>query len=122
MKKLLIIIFFLSTTISEANNVTYRCNLETPYFNQGGKWQYKILSLTFTIRNKSISIYDNEIKIKYDTNFIVLQTEPNIIAIDIYPDRTRFLTIDKKNSYATYSVNYTDGYHHGQYSIGRCSK
>jgi len=73
-----------------------------------------------SIDNKTISIFDHEIEITYQSKLDILKNDSRLIAMTLEKNKIRTLIIDKQINFATYSLSYTDGGEHGQYGIGKC--
>ena len=123
MKKILLLIFFLSSTPVFAINTIYHCNLDTSFKNAGDEeWSDKFIRFTFTIKGNVISVYDHEIDYTYSGVFEIKQQNSELIsATRMGKLSIDTLVIDKVNRRAIYSVGYIDGTHSGQYGIGKCN-
>tara|TARA_B100000029_G_scaffold258168_1_gene254859 strand:+ start:592 stop:876 length:285 start_codon:yes stop_codon:yes gene_type:complete len=85
------------------------------------KWKNKNMKLSFnSTDNKTISIFDHEIELTYQSKLDILTNDLRLIAMTMEKNKIRSLIIDKQNNFATYSLSYTDGAEHGQYGIGKC--
>ncbi len=124
MKKLSLYIFLILMfcNLGFAKNFTYHCNLNTQFMNQDEKnWRNKNIKFSFnSTDNKTISIFDHQIEVTYQTKLNILENDLRLFAMTMEKRKIRTLIIDKEINFATYSLSYTDGAEHGQYGIGKC--